>query len=92
MPHDRVIGPVGDFLSGVEKNIRVQESVMILTGFSRPTVKLAGARRKSLGDLCADVDLAMLAANKGNAMVVLNAIYCSHEIDVCLQKVGQGPH
>jgi hypothetical protein len=59
--------------------------VTILTGSSRPTVKLAGARRKSLGDLCADVDLAMLSANKGNAVVVLNAVYHSHEIGVFLE-------
>jgi hypothetical protein len=81
-----VIGPTGDILSGVETTIRVQEAVTILTGSSRPTVKLAGARRKSLGDLLADVDLAMLAANKGPALVVPNAIYHSREIGVCLEN------
>ena len=54
------------------------------------TNKLAGAKRKSLGDLCVDVDLAMLAANRGNAMVVLNAIYYSHEIGVCLENLAYG--
>ena len=72
-PCDWVFGPVGDILSGVEKIVRVHKAVMILTGFSRPTVKLVGVRRKLLSDLCAEVDLAMLAA-KSNALVVLNAI------------------
>jgi hypothetical protein len=88
MPCDCVFGPVGDILSGVEKTVRVQETVTILTGFSRPTVKLAGARRKSRDDLCADVDLAMLAANKVNVLVVLNAIYYSHEIGVWLENLA----
>jgi hypothetical protein len=41
---------------------------------------LAGAKRKSLGDLWANADLAILAANKGNALVVLNAVYYIHEM------------
>jgi len=88
MPRDWVIGPTGDILSGVEMTIRVQEVVMILTGSSRPTVKLAGARGKSLSDRCADVDLAMLAANKGNVLVVLSAFYYSHKIGVCLENLA----
>ena len=46
MPCDWVIGPIGNILSRVEKTTRMQEAVTILTGSSRPTVKLAGARRK----------------------------------------------
>jgi len=88
MPCDLVIGPVGDIVSDVEKTIRVQETVMILTDFCRPTVKLVGVRRKSLGDLWADVDCAMLVANEGNAVVVLNAIYYAHEIGVFLKNLA----
>jgi hypothetical protein len=88
MPRDWVTGPVGDILIGTEKTIRVQEAVTILTGSSRQTVKLAGAKRKLLGGLCANVDCVLVAANKGNALVVLNAIYYSHEIDVCLENLA----
>jgi hypothetical protein len=83
-----VIGPTGDILSGVENTVWVQEAVRILTGSSRPTVKFAGARRKLLCDLCADVDLAMLAANKGNAMVKLSAFYYGREIGFCLENLA----
>jgi hypothetical protein len=88
MPREWVIGPTEDFLSGVEMTIRVQEAVTILTGSCRPTVKLAGARGKSFGDLCADVDLALLAANKGNVLAVLSAFYYSHKIGVCLENLA----
>jgi hypothetical protein len=55
MARDWVIGAIGDILIGVGNTMMVQEewqgAVRILTGFFRPRVKLAGARRKYLGDL-----------------------------------------
>ena len=98
MPCDWVIGPIGDILSEVEKVIRLlpvegaeevwQEAVRILTAYSRPTIKMSGARWKSLGDVWANVDLAMLAAKNGNAVVVLKTVYCSHEIVVFLDNLA----
>jgi hypothetical protein len=42
---------------------------------------------KMLSDVWANADLAILAANKGNALVVLIALYYSHKIGAFLCKI-----
>jgi hypothetical protein len=71
--------------------------VRALKGSSRLRLNLAGAKRMYLSDLWTNFDLIIIAVNKSNAVMLLNAIDCNYRIyaffrGFSIEEFGQGLH
>lgn len=86
--------PTEDILSSVETAIVSlpeeaaegvgQETVQTLKASGRPRDNLSGAERRALWSLHTNIDLTVLHADKGNAMMVLNTKNYNEKVSALL--------